>query len=127
MTCDHGAWTGDEGPVALLGRMPTRWRCDGCGAVAEERPVCLGCARDTYPDQPLSMSFPSEPRTCHVCGMTTEMGYALPLTACVTTQEKADFEMDTEVITLADGQRVLSVNGQGHFPLPPEKDEVPDA
>jgi hypothetical protein len=77
--CPHEAWTGDDGPVADLGRMPERWRCDGCGAVATERPVCLGCARDTYPDEPLAQSFPAGPKTCHVCGMTTEMGYSLPL------------------------------------------------
>lgn len=34
--------------------------------------------------------------------------------------------VDTEIITLADGRRVLSVNGQGHFPLPPESTEASD-
>lgn len=38
--CPHDSWSGDEGPVALLGRMPVRWRCDGCGLVRvdEEAP-----------------------------------------------------------------------------------------
>lgn len=35
--CGHWSWTGAEGPVALLGRMPIWWECDGCG-VLEVRP-----------------------------------------------------------------------------------------
>lgn len=35
LPCDHVAWSGDEGPVAALGRMPRRWRCDGCGLVRD--------------------------------------------------------------------------------------------
>lgn len=34
--CPHLSWSGDEGPVALLGRMPRRWKCDGCGMLREE-------------------------------------------------------------------------------------------
>lgn len=33
--CPHDSLSGAEGPVAELGRMPTRWRCDECGAVIE--------------------------------------------------------------------------------------------
>ena len=29
--CPHDSWSGDEGPVSMLGRMPKRWTCDGCG------------------------------------------------------------------------------------------------
>jgi hypothetical protein len=29
--CAHGSWTGAEGPVDLLGRMPILWKCDQCG------------------------------------------------------------------------------------------------
>lgn len=29
--CEHGSWTGAEGPVAELGRMPILWACDQCG------------------------------------------------------------------------------------------------
>ena len=76
--CPHDAWSGAEGPVAALGRMPTRWSCDGCGIDADERPVCLSCARDTYPGLALEQSFPDTARECHVCGMTTLLGYAVP-------------------------------------------------
>lgn len=31
--CPHDSYSGDEGPVSELGRMPTRWRCDQCGLV----------------------------------------------------------------------------------------------
>jgi len=31
--CDHASESGDEGPIADLGRMPKRWRCDSCGRV----------------------------------------------------------------------------------------------
>jgi hypothetical protein len=34
--CPHLSWTGDEGPVSELGRMPRRWKCDGCGAIKED-------------------------------------------------------------------------------------------
>jgi hypothetical protein len=34
--CDHASESGDEGPIADLGRMPTRWRCDSCGRVRED-------------------------------------------------------------------------------------------
>ncbi len=29
-SCSHPSQSGDEGPVALLGRSPHRWRCDVC-------------------------------------------------------------------------------------------------
>jgi hypothetical protein len=31
--CPHDSQSGDEGPIATLGRWPKRWRCDGCGKV----------------------------------------------------------------------------------------------
>lgn len=31
--CPHDSLSGDEGPVALLGHMPVRWRCDACEAI----------------------------------------------------------------------------------------------
>ncbi len=31
--CEHLSWSGDEGPIAELGRMPLRWKCDECGLV----------------------------------------------------------------------------------------------
>lgn len=34
--CPHDSETGDEGPVALLGRMPRLWRCDGCGRIRHD-------------------------------------------------------------------------------------------
>ncbi len=34
--CAHPSADGDEGPVADLGRMPTRWRCHACGQVFED-------------------------------------------------------------------------------------------
>ena len=34
--CPHDSLSGDEGPVAELGRMPTRWRCDECGAIVSD-------------------------------------------------------------------------------------------
>ena len=34
--CCHPSADGDEGPVAELGRMPTRWRCHACGQVFED-------------------------------------------------------------------------------------------
>lgn len=37
-SCPHDSLSGDEGPVAELGRMPLRWRCDECGAVINEAP-----------------------------------------------------------------------------------------
>lgn len=37
--CPHFSWTGDEGPVALLGRSPRRWRCDSCSLVKEDPPL----------------------------------------------------------------------------------------
>lgn len=30
-TCPHDSLSGDEGPIAELGRYPHRWRCDECG------------------------------------------------------------------------------------------------
>jgi hypothetical protein len=35
--CDHPSLSGDEGPIALLGRWPRRWRCDSCGEVTYDR------------------------------------------------------------------------------------------
>lgn len=37
LDCPHDSLSGDEGPVALLGRMPVRWRCDHCGDVIRDR------------------------------------------------------------------------------------------
>lgn len=37
--CPHDSHTGDEGPVALLGRQPRRWTCDSCGEVLEDPPI----------------------------------------------------------------------------------------
>ena len=34
--CRHDSLSGDEGPVAQLGRMPEQWRCDECGAVVTD-------------------------------------------------------------------------------------------
>lgn len=34
--CPHDSMSGDEGPVALLGRMPVRWRCETCGAIVHD-------------------------------------------------------------------------------------------
>lgn len=34
--CPHDSQSGDEGPVALLGRQPRRWTCDSCGEVLED-------------------------------------------------------------------------------------------
>lgn len=34
--CPHDSMSGDEGPVVDLGRMPTRWRCDECGAIVHD-------------------------------------------------------------------------------------------
>jgi hypothetical protein len=31
--CPHDSLSGDEGPVAELGRMPVRWRCDECDTI----------------------------------------------------------------------------------------------
>jgi hypothetical protein len=31
--CQHESATGAEGPVRDMGRMPIRWKCDGCGVV----------------------------------------------------------------------------------------------
>lgn len=31
--CTHLSYSGDEGPIRDLGRMPNRWRCDQCGHV----------------------------------------------------------------------------------------------
>ncbi|MCP3810803.1 hypothetical protein NLX62_00350 [Mycobacteriaceae bacterium Msp059] len=36
--CQHPSLSGDEGPIALLGRMPTRWQCDECGAIIHDPP-----------------------------------------------------------------------------------------
>lgn len=35
--CPHDSMTGDEGPVADLGRWPNRWRCDQCSAIIRTR------------------------------------------------------------------------------------------
>lgn len=48
--CEHYNLTGDEGPIADLGRWPTRWRCDTCDAVIHEVP----CACDQCPELPRS-------------------------------------------------------------------------
>lgn len=37
--CSHTSWTGDEGPVEVLGRMPRRWKCDGCGVIKTDPPA----------------------------------------------------------------------------------------
>jgi hypothetical protein len=50
---------------------------------------------------------PATAAPCAGCGRTDD-----PKADCL-----ADL-VDQEVIVLADGRRVLSVNGQGHFPLP---------
>lgn len=34
--CQHESWTGDEGPIAELGRCPVRWKCDGCGVMRSD-------------------------------------------------------------------------------------------
>jgi hypothetical protein len=34
--CTHESLSGDEGPIEALGRWPTRWRCDGCGAIVND-------------------------------------------------------------------------------------------
>jgi hypothetical protein len=34
--CSHDSLSGDEGPIADLGRFPTRWKCDACGAVTHD-------------------------------------------------------------------------------------------
>lgn len=31
--CAHLSYSGDEGPIRDLGRMPKRWRCDQCGHI----------------------------------------------------------------------------------------------
>lgn len=42
--CEHHSESGDEGPVADLGRWPTRWRCDGCDRVRHDDPcLCDEC------------------------------------------------------------------------------------
>jgi len=38
--CPHLARCGAEGPVAELGRMPGRWRCDWCGSVLDREGAC---------------------------------------------------------------------------------------
>ena len=41
--CPHDSLSGDEGPVADLGRMPLWWRCDACDAVlllSDKPPMC---------------------------------------------------------------------------------------
>jgi hypothetical protein len=40
--CLHDSLSGDEGPVALLGRMPVRWRCDECDAIVYDD-AAVGC------------------------------------------------------------------------------------
>lgn len=37
MSCQHDPLSGDEGPVAELGRMPTRWKCDECGTIVNDQ------------------------------------------------------------------------------------------
>ena len=36
--CEHLSLSGDEGPIAELDRMPTRWRCDECGTIIHDEP-----------------------------------------------------------------------------------------
>jgi rubredoxin len=38
--CPHDSLSGDEGPVAELGRMPVHWRCDECGAPVRDADTC---------------------------------------------------------------------------------------
>lgn len=37
MTCQHDSLSGNEGPIAELGRMPVRWKCDNCGTIVNDR------------------------------------------------------------------------------------------
>lgn len=37
--CPHDSLSGDEGPIAELGRWPMRWRCDECGAIKYDKPT----------------------------------------------------------------------------------------
>lgn len=49
--CPHHSLSGDEGPVALLGRMPLRWRCDECGTIIhdhQEGCLCAKCRGDRW-------------------------------------------------------------------------------
>lgn len=34
-SCPHVSLSGAEGPISVLGRMPTRWRCDQCDTTIE--------------------------------------------------------------------------------------------
>jgi hypothetical protein len=40
-------------------------------------PVCLQCAYENYRPIPLNQSEQGVPKRCHVCGMTTELGYSI--------------------------------------------------
>jgi hypothetical protein len=40
--CPHDSESGNEGPIAELGRWPRRWRCDSCGRVRVDPPVTGG-------------------------------------------------------------------------------------
>lgn len=40
--CTHPSLTGDEGPIAELGRYPVRWKCDTCGAIVHQDTTAAG-------------------------------------------------------------------------------------